>query len=486
MRRSSRASKVRPTLQVGARSRRTLRRAPGSGYARAGARDSPRHRARETCAHARGRTTAAFSRRHGVADRRPARRHRGMAAGGDLDTAPRPLGRTVAADSVSVSARRSASCVHERRRRGRRAGRRRRHRAVSAAARGRMDVTVTQLSDDGTELVTQPATGCGRGACRPCACRRAAASPTGCRLPSRSIAAVISWPSVWRIGSCSSCWRGGGELEHVAGVLRSSRSDHGRGVERGRISRRPVAATASCASGTSHPARRRSRSCSRPMAPYSRRLERRRPFCRERRRARRARRRRGRWPRAGRVARRRRRDRAGLCARWSVACGRTTTGTVVLAPFATGASARACGSMPRDVAGLCSGRQPTRRRRCERHGHVDRHRWQLARQRSALVATDSLARFQPRRQRFVGGDGRVAARARGDDASPRAGREQARGVACCGHRASSDLGTSIRFAGVAVDGSLRSGVLDLTAAPVGADDTAALVARDWPSVRAAT
>ncbi len=42
--------------------------------------------------------------------------------------------------------------------------------------------------------------------------------------------------------------------------------------------------------------------------------------------------------------------------------------------------------------------------------------------------------------------------------------------------------TSIGFAGIAVDGSLRSGVLDLTAAPVGAADTAALVARDWTAV----
>ena len=42
--------------------------------------------------------------------------------------------------------------------------------------------------------------------------------------------------------------------------------------------------------------------------------------------------------------------------------------------------------------------------------------------------------------------------------------------------------TAIGFAGIAVDGSLRSGVLDLAAAPVGAADTAALVARDWAAV----
>ena len=50
---------------------------------------------------------------------------------------------------------------------------------------------------------------------------------------------------------------------------------------------------------------------------------------------------------------------------------------------------------------------------------------------------------------------------------------------CAGTVRAAVSATAINYAGIAVDGSLHSGVLDLTAAPTGAADAAALVARDW-------
>ena len=154
-------------------------------------------------------------RRHGAADRRPARRHRGVAAGagGSVQAPGRPLGAWRRRGQRQGLGRWSAPRVDA-------APTARSPCGTLPSARscigcGLRRCTVTRRSwDDGTELVTRTGDRLRlwklAGACP---CRRAAALPTACRrpLPGRSMG---SWRSGWRVGVAARARRGGGELEH--------------------------------------------------------------------------------------------------------------------------------------------------------------------------------------------------------------------------------------------------------------------------------
>ena len=144
--------------RLGARPRRTLRRAARARHRRARARDAPRRRAQALAALARRRAAAALERRRGAADRRSRGRDRVMAArvgergaraaarahGGGRD---RQCFRPTGGGSRSRATTAPSPCSTSRP-------------APSSTACGiarSVPVTRTQLSADGTELVTQSA-----------------------------------------------------------------------------------------------------------------------------------------------------------------------------------------------------------------------------------------------------------------------------------------------------------------------------------------